>query len=209
MKQKTAARKYRRGDDEDHRLRRGDVDDERPEEREPERERGVEGQREDPVRREQLACARRRTGSSPPRPARRTTVTVEIEEVQQQDQREVRADEVQRDERGAAQEVRGDEDDPPVDAVDVDAGDRREQHRRDEEREDQQADDRVRARSSSTTMTVSPYRTMLPPIWVAACDSQRRRNAPLRKTARALSLGRRGLGRRPALVTRPGPTRAA
>ena len=29
----------------------------------------------------------------------------------------------------------------------------------------------------STTMTVSPKRTMLPPIWVAACDSQRRRNA--------------------------------
>ena len=29
----------------------------------------------------------------------------------------------------------------------------------------------------STTMTVRPYRTMLPPIWVAACDSQRRRNA--------------------------------
>ena len=34
-----------------------------------------------------------------------------------------------------------------------------------------------------TTMTVSPKRTMLPPIWVAACDSQRRRNPPLRKTA--------------------------
>ena len=33
-------------------------------------------------------------------------------------------------------------------------------------------------------MTVSPNRTMLPPIWVAACDSQRRRNPPFRKTAR-------------------------
>ena len=38
----------------------------------------------------------------------------------------------------------------------------------------------------STTMTVSPYRTMLPPIWVAACESQRRRNPAFRKTARAL-----------------------
>ena len=34
----------------------------------------------------------------------------------------------------------------------------------------------------STTMTVSPNRTMLPPIWVAACDSQRRRKPGLRKT---------------------------
>ena len=38
----------------------------------------------------------------------------------------------------------------------------------------------------STTMTVRPYRTMLPPIWVAACADQRRRNAELRKTAAAL-----------------------
>ena len=29
----------------------------------------------------------------------------------------------------------------------------------------------------STTMTVRPYSTMLPPIWVAACADQRRRNA--------------------------------
>ena len=33
------------------------------------------------------------------------------------------------------------------------------------------------------TMMVSPNRTMLPPIWVDACDSQRRRNPLLRKTA--------------------------
>ena len=33
------------------------------------------------------------------------------------------------------------------------------------------------------TMMVSPKRTMLPPIWVDACDSQRRRNPLLRKTA--------------------------
>ena len=48
-------------------------------------------------------------------------------------------------------------------------------------------------------MTVSPNRTMLPPIWVAACDSQRRRNARFRKTASAPggpveagAVGRRG-----------------
>ena len=34
-----------------------------------------------------------------------------------------------------------------------------------------------------TTMTVRPNRTMLPPIWVDACDSQRRRKPLLRKTA--------------------------
>ena len=37
------------------------------------------------------------------------------------------------------------------------------------------------------TMTVRPNSTMLPPIWVAACDSQRRRNEALRKTASAPS----------------------
>ena len=37
------------------------------------------------------------------------------------------------------------------------------------------------------TMTVRPNRTMFPPIWVAACDSQRRRNDGLRKTASAPS----------------------
>ena len=41
------------------------------------------------------------------------------------------------------------------------------------------------------TMTVSPNSTMLPPIWVAACDSQRRRNDGLRKTASAPSPIRR------------------
>ena len=39
----------------------------------------------------------------------------------------------------------------------------------------------------SDTMTVSPNRTMLPPIWVAACDSQRRRNPAFRKTLSAPS----------------------
>ena len=56
-------------------------------------------------------------------------------------------------------------------------------------------------------MTVSPNRTMLPPIWVAACDSQSRRNPPFRKTASAsaggavaeggLLGGGRGASRRP------------
>ena len=54
--QKTAARKYSAGDDEDDRLGAGDLDDQRPEQREPDRERRVEGQREDAVRREQLAA---------------------------------------------------------------------------------------------------------------------------------------------------------
>jgi hypothetical protein len=43
-----------RRDDQDHRLRAGDVDDQRSEQREAERERGVEGQGEDPVRRQEL-----------------------------------------------------------------------------------------------------------------------------------------------------------
>ena len=90
------------------------------------------------------------------------------------------------DDRDAAQDVRDDEDEPSVDAVDEDACDRREQHGRHEERQDQGADRGVRARRFET-MTVRPKRTMLPPIWVAACESQRRRNAPLRKTSRALS----------------------
>ena len=60
----------------------------------------------------------------------------------------------------------------------------------------------------STTMTVSPYRTMLPPIWVAACDSQRRRKARLRKTASALSPVV-GVGAVISLVTRRGPRRGA
>ena len=41
-------------------------------------------------------------------------------------------------------------------------------------------------------MTVSPKMTMLPPIWVAACDSQSRRKAPLRKTASAPEEGAAG-----------------
>ena len=51
-------------------------------------------------------------------------------------------------------------------------------------------------------MTVSPNRTMLPPIWVAACDSQRRRNPPLRKTASGPASG--GSAVDVAAVTRPG-----
>ena len=53
--------------------------------------------------------------------------------------------EVERHERGTTQEVRGDQDQPPIDAVDVDARDRREQHGWDEEGQDQQADRGVRA----------------------------------------------------------------
>ena len=97
-----------------------------------------------------------------------------------------------------------DQDEPPVDAVDVDAGDGAEQHGRHEERQDQQADRGVRL-VDSTTMTVRPNRTMLPPIWVAACDSQRRRNERLRKTARALSP--RGRRRRPGRIGRVASSR--
>ena len=50
------------------------------------------------------------------------------------------ADEEHRDEREPAQDVRDDQDEPPVEAIDEHAGERREQHRRHEEREDQGAD---------------------------------------------------------------------
>ena len=46
------------------------------------------------------------------------------------------------------------------------------------------------------TMTVSPKRTMLPPIWVAACDSQRRRNPPLLEDGERTGGGWSGGGRR-------------
>ena len=48
------------------------------------------------------------------------------------------------------------------------------------------------------TMTVSPNRTMLPPIWVAACDSQRRRKPPFRKTASGPLSSLRVRSRRPS-----------
>ena len=55
------------------------------------------------------------------------------------------------------------------------------------------------------TMTVSPKRTMFPPIWVAACDSQRRRNPLLRKTASGPPSD--GSGAVVATVTRSGRRR--
>ena len=56
VKQKTAARKYSPATTRMTASGPGDVDDQRPEQREPERERRVERQREDAVRREQLAA---------------------------------------------------------------------------------------------------------------------------------------------------------
>ena len=48
-----------------------------------------------------------------------------------------------------------------------------------------------------TTTTVSPKRTMLPPIWVAAWDSHRRRNAGCgRRPGRPAGWGLVGRGRR-------------
>ena len=63
----------------------------------------------------------------------------------------------------------------------------------------------------SETMTVSPNRTMLPPIWVATCASQRRRKEPLRRTARAPRtagvVGRPGVGRVDRVVDGGSPRR--
>ena len=53
-------------------------------------------------------------------------------------------------------------------------------------------------------MTVSPNRTMLPPIWVAACDSQRRRNAAVPEDRERRSASSSARGSRPRSVTRPG-----
>ena len=73
---------------------------------------------------------------------------------------------------------------------------------RHEERQDQQADRGVEL-VELTTMTVSPKRTMLPPIWVAAWDSQRRRNGRCgRRRARRRRL------RRPLLAVSRPPSRA-
>ena len=56
-----------------------------------------------------------------------------------------------------------------------------------------------------TTMTVSPNRTMLPPIWVDACDSQRRRKPPFWKTASGPSSVRLGQAPAASSVTRQRP----
>ena len=143
MKQNTAARKYSAGHDQDHApAAPAMLTTSGPEQREPDREGRVQRQREDAVGREQLPTRhdlrdhRRLGGREEHRHGR-------DEDVEQQDQQEVVAHEDQPDDGDAAQDVRRDEDEPPVDAVDVDAGDRREQHGRDEERQDQQADGRV------------------------------------------------------------------
>ena len=47
-------------------------------------------------------------------------------------------------------------------------------------------------------MTVSPKRTMLPPIWVAACDSQRRRNRRCGRPRAGLPPPARGSSPRPS-----------
>ena len=60
----------------------------------------------------------------------------------------------------------------------------------------------------STTMTVSPNSTMLPPIWVAACDSQRRRNAGCgRRRGRLPVASARSAGGRPRLDGTPARSR--
>ena len=55
-------------------------------------------------------------------------------------------------------------------------------------------------------MTVSPNRTMLPPIWVAACDSQRRRNAAVAEDRERRRVGR--LGGSPVVGVTRRPSRA-
>ena len=132
-----------RGDDQDHGLRARDVDDQRAEHREPDRERRVERQGEDAIGRQQ------QTTRHDLRDHRRLRRREEDghrrhEDVQQQDGEEVIADEEEPDHREAAQDVRGDQHEPPVDPVDVDAGDGREQDGRHQERQDQQADGGVR-----------------------------------------------------------------
>ncbi len=119
--------------------------DERTEQREPDGERGVQGDREDAVRGQQLV-ARHDLGDHRRLRGREEHRHGRDEDVQQQDQQEVVADEEQADDREATQDVRGDEDEPPIDPVDVDAGHRREQHGRHQERQDEQADRGVRLR---------------------------------------------------------------
>ena len=52
------------------------------------------------------------------------------------------------------------------------------------------------------TRTVRPYRTMLPPTWVATCESQRIRNGRFRKTASAGD-GSSAMPGRPFTTRRP------
>ena len=103
-----------------------------------------------PFARRAAASAARPTGSSPPRPGRRTRSRPDTNDVEQQDQqassRPTRS-------RGRSspgpEDVRRDEDLPAVDAVHVDAGDRAEKSDgRDEERQEQQADRRCSGSSS-------------------------------------------------------------
>ena len=86
------------GDDEDHRLGRGDVHDERPEQREPERERGVERQREDAVRGQELARGTT-YGIIAASAGAKNTVTVETKTLSSRISARFVADEEQRDER--------------------------------------------------------------------------------------------------------------
>ena len=87
--QKTPGQEVQAGDDQDDRLGTRDVDHERTEQREPDGERGVEGQREDAVRRQQLAARdegrdHRQFGRREEDGDRRD------EDVEQEDDREVR-----------------------------------------------------------------------------------------------------------------------
>ena len=145
VKQKSAARKYRPPTMRISASAPATLTTSGPEQGEPEREGRVEREREDAVRGQQqlpLDDGRdhRRFGWREERGQGRD------EDVEDQDRDQVRPGEVQPDERDAPQEVRRDQDDPPIEAVDVDAGDRREQHGRHEERQEQQADRRVRRR---------------------------------------------------------------
>ena len=117
--------------------------DERPEQREPECERRVEGQREHAVRRQQLLARHdlrdhRRLGRGEEHGHRGH------EDVQEQNQQEVVADEEQPDDREAAQDVGGTRTSRRSSRSTNTPGERREQDGRHEERQDQQADGRIR-----------------------------------------------------------------
>ena len=103
-------------DDDDEDGCAGNLHDQRPHEREAERERRVQGEREDAVRGQELATwdddrDHRGLGRGEEDRDRRDR------DVQQVDQREVRADEEHRDECETAQDVREDEDEPPIQAI--------------------------------------------------------------------------------------------
>ena len=128
-----------RSDDDDDGLGTGHLDDQRPEQREAHRERRVEGQGEDAVGRQQLAARdqdrdHREFGRGEEHGDRRDG------NVEQQDQCEVGARQVEGHECGTAKQIGSDQDDPSVDPVHVDACDGREQHGGHEERQDEQAD---------------------------------------------------------------------